>query len=372
MKPDRRSRRRPSAREIVTDLRAWCTERGVPVRVVSPATVRVRTPPTALGDVLGNYAERSVASVGERFLAPIPDARVWGDRGLVLLPDGTVAAESLYGTSHLDGDPAFRSRPPRRAPLVGGDTVLLSGEFSNRPNWFHWFHEGLLRLHGVLECVPDRARILVPTDLAPWKAATLHRLGIPEERLLRYDGRTGARFERLWYPSLPSTVAEHPGAVAWLRERLLAGEGAGTGRRERLFISRAGVTHARIVDEAALAPLLAARGFTPIRPETLTVTQQIRSFAGATHVVGPTGAGFTNLIFAAPTTRVLEILEPAWAGNKAFPVWSWAESLGQPFAYLVARTAPVPGRPDRADLAVDPEVFGAALDRWLDAPADPA
>ena len=94
----------------------------------------------------------------------------------------------------------------------------------------------------------------------------------------------------------------------------------------------------------------------------------MRLFAEASHVVGLHGAGLTNLLFAHPSTRVLEILPPLCA---SITYWALASGIGQPYAALIARDPEQP-EPDYAawphqpelnmrDVIVDPERLRAAL-----------
>jgi len=81
--------------------------------VLSPAQERTRHPPIALDTSLHpNYARHLVAKLPERFLVSLPGARVWGRNGLVILPDGSYAAEGIYGRNHLEVDRAYSTPCP--------------------------------------------------------------------------------------------------------------------------------------------------------------------------------------------------------------------------------------------------------------------
>ena len=77
----------------------------------------------------------------------------------------------------------------------------------------------------------------------------------------------------------------------------------------RLYVGR-GTSGARgIVNEPELIERLERHGFESVRCETLTVAEQAARFAAAEVVVGPHGAGFTNLAFCRPGTRVVELFD---------------------------------------------------------------
>jgi capsular polysaccharide biosynthesis protein len=56
--------------------------------------------------------------------------------------------------------------------------------------------------------------------------------------------------------------------------------------------------------EEALA-IAAEFGFEAVYPEKLTLAEQVRTFREATHVLGPSGAGFAGMLFAQQGTSAL-------------------------------------------------------------------
>ena len=69
--------------------------------------------------------------------------------------------------------------------------------------------------------------------------------------------------------------------------------------RARIYVSRNGQsdTSRQIVNEPDLWELLKERGFSLLDPGTVTLAEQMARFAGASIVVGPHGAGLTNIVF---------------------------------------------------------------------------
>ncbi len=130
------------------------------------------------------------------------------------------------------------------------------------------------------------------------------------------------------------------------------------GRRfpERIFIER--VRDARLPDPRANRSLdryLEAHGFEKVRLETLDMADQIRLFAGATHVVAAHGAGLSNLVFGGQRVRVLE-LNRDLDGQGALRPWFLliAAARGQHYQFLNATAC------ELADLPM-----GLAFDRLM-------
>jgi capsular polysaccharide biosynthesis protein len=123
------------------------------------------------------------------------------------------------------------------------------------------------------------------------------------------------------------------------------------------------------VHEEALFELLEQRGFVRIEPGGMSVRDQIDHFAAAEVVVAPHGAALTNLVFARPGVKVLEIF-PASYVNSCF--WAITDSVPDShYTYLVAGDADAYGRGSamnriQADIDVDPSIVIAAVDRLIE------
>ncbi len=94
------------------------------------------------------------------------------------------------------------------------------------------------------------------------------------------------------------------------------GAASSPGADPLLYVSRGGVQQRRMSNEAELEAALAALGFVAIRPETLSIGDQVAAFAAARVIVGAHGSGMANVGFAAPGCIIVEIMpeERLWAG----------------------------------------------------------
>ena len=112
--------------------------------------------------------------------------------------------------------------------------------------------------------------------------------------------------------------------------------------KRRVYISRAQAGKRRVVNEAALVPLLHDYGFDIVHLENLSVPEQIALFRQAEVVIGAHGAGFANLIYSDAVT-VLEFFEPRYI-NTCF--YRLAGGMGFPYGYMLAETDGVHMRVD--------------------------
>jgi capsular polysaccharide biosynthesis protein len=145
----------------------------------------------------------------------------------------------------------------------------------------------------------------------------LELAGIPMERVIRHDLHTVYNVDQAIIPGLrtPTALADTDTRAFYdmLRSKCDRGE-----RGRRIYVSRHSVSAARptgrvMLNEAALIEELRLLGFDIVEPQLLTAAEQIATFAAASLVVGPSGAGMFNVAFCAPGTKVIDIeSEPHW------------------------------------------------------------
>ena len=64
---------------------------------------------------------------------------------------------------------------------------------------------------------------------------------------------------------------------------------------------------------------MALKGFEPITLESLSIAEQVKTFAEATHIVAPHGAGLVNCLWCRPGTKVYELTHEAFSYKKVYP-----------------------------------------------------
>ena len=68
----------------------------------------------------------------------------------------------------------------------------------------------------------------------------------------------------------------------------------------------------------------------------LTLLDQIKIFAEASHIISPHGAGLLNIIFSKPGTRVIEIAQKELIDKKPYPILS--HIMDHKHTFLLAET----------------------------------
>lgn len=347
---------------MVDDVDGWAAARPGLERIpLAPARTVVRElPRTVEAELPPVYRKFRSTFQHARSLVPVDGARVVHTSGLVVLPDGGLAAESVYGRGPLRDEPANYRRARSASTHRPGQYFSLLSTWSRELNYYHWLHDTVLRLHLVMDHLPDDVRFIVPDALPATLAETLAVLGIAD-RTVAFGPEDSWEVDRLWFA--PPTV--HSGhdrrdSEEWLRDRFFAHYGVARGNGRRIFVSRRDAGRRRITDEEAVEHLLLGHGFETFVVGSSPLRRQVETFASAEIVVATHGAALTNLMFAPMGTRVIEVVPPSMAHN-AFIYWSMADELGHEYWYLHGDDRATTGGPP--DTAIPLTGLVATLER---------
>ncbi|MBB2204100.1 glycosyltransferase family 61 protein [Gluconacetobacter takamatsuzukensis] len=238
----------------------------------------------------------------------------------VLLKGGKLVVETCY----LQPPEMLAELRVDSARLIGhagpGMAVPCSDHWPG--NYYHWMTHAL-PVMAALSDRPDirrrgRLRWLLP-ELLPWQRQTLDLLGTERGGGPALAAGRQYRLDRAVYCTIVAGAADF--ALSRLSQsvfpRMAARVPVMRRRGLRLYVDRGGAGNRAIPNEAALAAALAAEGFCVVRPERMGVAEQIDLFRAAAMVVGPLGAGMTNIGFCRPGTLVYELV-PDHHANPCF------------------------------------------------------
>lgn len=297
-----------------------------------------------LGDPSGHwvFGHATTADLPGQYALEIDRGVVVGDYGAIITPGHRLDYETseYFGIEGWREHPVFlRSRLPRIEDVPGSLAVLATRGGS--VNYYHFLLDVLPRLAVLEACLPDAKpdALYLPTATR-YQHELLALTGFDAATIVETRKHRAVRAETLLVPSLPNPDELAPGwLVGWLRDRLPAA--ATSDKPRRIYVTRGSRPHTRRLEtEAELWPQLEARGFTRIDPGTMSVRDQIDHFAAAEAIIGVHGAALTNLLFARPGVRVLELFAPAYLKHC---FWSITQSIpGAEYRYLVGAGAPVP------------------------------
>ena len=227
-------------------------------------------------------------------------------------------------------------------------------------NYYHWMIDYLPRL-----AAPEAAAgwpLLVNDDLAEFQRASLSHLGISERALRRVAMPAIIQTNEIIAPPIGSAQQRlRPGVAAWLRRAFLPADTA-RGGPSRIYVSRRDSTVRRLVNEEEVIAALARLGFEIVVPGTMSVAEQARLFARAAIIVGPHGAGLTNVVFAPERAALIEL--GVWRRYRPSFMKALAASLG--VGYHAFSCWPLPAAAQRGTVSEQDYDMVAALPALLE------
>jgi len=261
-----------------------------------------------------DYSQQDFSSHESDYLKPqrliqVRDARVRDRVGLVFVPSGEVCSENHWWEPILRENPAYSARW-RRSRRVEGDVFYLLGMWSDE--YYHWFHDVLPRLVNCQEFIPSTTRFLIHSNAKQYQLDSLRLLGVAESSLIVQPDFGESKVESLWFstPAGYTTFGSGP-TLRLVASRIKAAvQGRPENEHKRIYISRSAAGSRHVANEEELRPLLSANGFTILNLEQLPFETQVEIISRAEVIIGPHGAGLTNLMFANAGCSVGEIATP--------------------------------------------------------------
>lgn len=319
---------------------------------------------------LPDEIQRSVGEhrIEQPFVCEISDVELIGPQAVAITSNGQYVLEESLGSVDLLIRGLFAAvrrgmRPGRRSTVTDEPDIetacSLVGPWCL--GYYHWFSDYLLRLEGLeyyVEETGSNPTILLPKNPPEWMISSLELAGFGEfERRTWRRGRLN--IGSLVVPSLRRetefTKPEKgyvfsPSAYQWLARRIRSNVEQKVSSA-KIFVSRAQAEERHVINEAEVMDALEDRGFGAYQLENLSFREQVSLFKDAETIVGPTGAGLVNMIYA-ENADVITLFGSLF--NACYPVL--ADSLGFGSAILNCE-------PKTLDMRADPEMLLDMLDR---------
>ncbi len=215
----------------------------------------------------------------------------------------------LHAYRNLVRGIAIRRGPTRRLPGAH-ISVLTAGE----ANYFHATLLSLARLQAVPpNFLAAAASLLVPRGaVAQPEFLSLLDL-LPSLAVDEVAQNETLLVETLILPlSVCGEAAFHPCVGDFFRLVSANIPPANRNLPRRLYLERRHSPIRPLINEPELIRALAANGFVAVRPDKLSIADQVRLFRNAEAIVAPHGAALTNIGFARPGCAVIELLMDAY------------------------------------------------------------
>ena len=270
------------------------------------------------------------------------------------IPNGRLYTTSVHDTAFIQNnnliiEPTYQFRIDKNDRVINGkinqNTVILNGTpklikkingsvysllsgGGAKNNYWHWIFDVLPKI-GILEKLnlnhePDF--FLLPSLSRNYQKETFDGLGILSKKLL-----DGEKFKHITSNNI--LTVDHPNVfnnnasqsitdmpvwiIDWLRKKFIKEDNLNTQFSKKIYIDRnkeKNNKHRKIINSDEVRKLLTSFGFESITLSEHTFEQQVKIFQNADSIVGLHGAGFANIVFSNPGTKLLEI-QTLTAGN---------------------------------------------------------
>jgi capsular polysaccharide biosynthesis protein len=210
---------------------------------------------------------------------------------------------------------------PRRVVRIDDARTVFVGFHAWHNNYYHW----------VTQCVPSiywgrrtndaSSTIFALPRLAAWQEEALCLAGLDGIERHEIDHLHQYDVGRLAYTTVTQGATTYRPSQACLevfRTMRSNAQVKTKGAKAVIYVSRSDVTTRRMLNEPELCERLAEQGVQIVVPGSHTVAEQIAIFASAGLIIGPHGAGLTNVVFSEPGVSLYEItsggnLNPCYA-----------------------------------------------------------
>ncbi len=316
-----------------------------------------RTLPVTIGKSHKKFTAARFTPLYKTFVITAKNWRVWGNQGAVITNDSYLFADVSREFDNKTHSIFNQFKLIKPVYTKGAVAVLsASGSFV----YYHWMFDILPRIFFlkqsglfnqidkfIINCIPNR-----------FQAETLGKAGIPLTQVIRPADHWNfhVEAEELIVPSLVSPE-NCPSLEACQYLRGLFADDIGTNAGPtNLYIQR---TEGRsVINESALLAFLAPLSFQIINPEKLSVAEQASIFSAAGMVIGPHGAGLTNIVFCPPGAVIIDLFSPDWV-NPCY--WIVSQHMKLKYGYLVGDEVKQKRKGKGADIMVNIDKLKALL-----------
>ena len=223
----------------------------------------------------------------------------------------------------------FLKGTPRLQKKIKGNVLsLLTGGGGNK-NYWHWLFDVIPRL-ALSDEIIKKNKIdffLLPSNKTKFQKETLSLLGINEEKQLSSEKFRHLICDNLFVTSHPVLIsADATEAIQnipkwisnWLKQTFVFKNDKKFFKK--IYIDRSdstsNVKHLRsIVNEEEVKNYLLSVGFKIVRLSEYSFKDQVLMFNAAETVVGLHGAGFANMVFSKPGTKIIELKQKSHLGK---------------------------------------------------------
>lgn len=170
--------------------------------------------------------------------------------------------------------------------------------------YYHWILEHLLKIRFIEyyeETYNEQIKIIIPSNPPKYIIESLKMLGYNSQDYLEWNYRC-ANVNKIIIPSYPEPI---PKNINWLNSRMSPCSNEQRAWPDWIYVSRQKANRRRVKNYDEVEELLTDYDIEPVFCEELSMGEQIELFRNIDGMIGPHGAGLTNMVWG----QDLEVIE---------------------------------------------------------------
>lgn len=251
------------------------------------------------------------------FVAEIQNAVAFSPHSTVITQEGKVTTDVVsnqLGRNRWMLDTAISNSPydlisvlrtgvpPNNAHKIPNGIIL----YYHSNNFYHWMIEQLFKLRFIEyynKITGEQPTLVVPDSAPTFVWEFLNLCGYERSDVYEWTNETLV-FDRLVLPSLPEPT---PDTLDWLDSKIVDNIPNTSLEAEWVYISRQEATRGRKVENYKdIVEILKKHDIKIVKPEEMSIEEEISLFSSVDGIIGPHGAGMTGIIWSS-NIEVIEI-----------------------------------------------------------------
>ncbi len=222
----------------------------------------------------------------------------------------------------------IKNGTPKILKKIDGSVFSLLSGGAAKNNYWHWIFDVLPKL-AMIEKLNFRNKpnyFLLPSLKRKYQIETLLDLNISKQKLLDGEKYKHIKCNQLLTVDHPYVFNNNPSKsivnipiwiIKWLRKKYIKKRSLKSNYFKKIYIDREDDSiseNRRIINNDEVKTLLTNLGFKIVSLSNYSFRDQVKIFNNTKLIVGLHGAGFANLVFSKPNTKVVE-LSSKYSGN---------------------------------------------------------
>lgn len=190
--------------------------------------------------------------------------------------------------------------------------------------YYHWLFDLLPKIKILEEANIEYDAIYLPKPSFPFQVDTLKLIGLEKPIIYASDNTKISAAKAIHIDKITNDTIPPHWVYEYIRGIGLRSSSKVTAQR-KIYISRKFARNRRVLNEDKLVNLFLKNSIDVICSEKLSLDNQIKIFNQASLIISPHGSGLSNIVFANPQTKIIELKGPRCGETSFARLADWAK-----------------------------------------------